>query len=85
MNEQQLATLIRDAMSNFIAARGGHGNAKEYVEKRYPWAGEKWDAQKAAKAAEVESRMLAAEKLQRLAGQIAETFVDALNDLGDDD
>lgn len=81
MNEQQLATLIRDAMSNFIAARERHG-VETYVHASYPWLG---DQGAANKVKEVNERIVAARKLQRLAGQIAETFVDALNDLGDED
>jgi hypothetical protein len=82
MNEQQLATLIRDAMSNFINARQGKGNAYLYVRLRYPHLGAE---DMVDKMNEVEARVLAAEKIQRLAGQIAEAFVDAINDLGDDD
>jgi hypothetical protein len=79
MTEQQLADLIHDALRDFIRSRTQQP-CEAYFNESAPWPtpdqfGEQRDA--------VQARILAARKLQRLSGQIAETFGDAVNDLGD--
>lgn len=77
MDNQQVAILIRDALSSFIRARL---DSRQYVDSRYPsWTQE----QKQEKQRQVEERIEVAEKLFELSSVIAEKIESDLQTLLD--
>jgi actin-like ATPase involved in cell morphogenesis len=81
MNEQEIAVLIRDAMSNFIAAREREGIAA-YVAKRYYLMNQK---QQEEKVQQVIVRIEVANKIRFLSQQIAEFVQPLLSKVTEDD
>lgn len=81
MNEQEIAVLIRDAMSKFIDAREKDG-IDAYVATRYPWMSEK---QKEEKYHQVVGRIKVANKIKFLSGKIGEFLEPLLPEVTEDD
>jgi actin-like ATPase involved in cell morphogenesis len=81
MNEQEIAVLIRDAMSNFIAIREREGIVA-YVAKRYYLMNQK---QKEEKVQQVIDRIEVANKIMVFSQQIAEFVQPLLSEITEDD
>lgn len=74
MDQQQVAILIRDAISNFNGIRA---DAKQYVDERYWWM---TDNQKEHKVQQVTERKELADQINLLSDEIAEFVAGKLGD-----